>query len=197
MNLPNKLTLFRIILVPIFILLWVFPYSEFGISFYVFDIGSTSLSVLNIILLAVFLIASFTDYLDGHIARKHNLITTFGKFADPIADKLLVNTTLVMLCAKGMLPVVPVVLMICRDTIVDGCRMIAAQNGIIVAAGMMGKLKTVLQMITIGFALINNIPFELISLPMVTLLIWFTCLVSLASGYGYYKQVSKFIMQSI
>lgn len=197
MNLPNKLTIFRIILVPITMLVWLFPYTSFGISFKVFDIGSTSISLLNLIVLGLFVIASFTDMLDGKIARKNNLVTTFGKFADPIADKLLVNTMLIILCQKGMLPLVPVVFMILRDTVVDGCRMLAAQNGIVVAAGMMGKLKTVLQMITIVLVLLNNVPFELISLPVSTFMIWFTCLVSLASGYGYFKQVSKLIFQSI
>ena len=89
MNLPNKLTLFRIVLVPVILLVWLFPYGTFGISIPSFPVGPVSLSVLNIVVLVLFLIASFTDMLDGKIARKRNLITTFGKFADPIADKLL------------------------------------------------------------------------------------------------------------
>ena len=97
MNLPNKLTLFRIVLVPIILLVWLFPYGSFGINLMTFSIGSTSISVLNIIVLVLFLVASFTDMLDGQIARKRNLITTFGKFADPIADKLLVNSIFIVL----------------------------------------------------------------------------------------------------
>lgn len=197
MNLPNKLTMFRIVLVPIMMLVWLFPYASFGITFKVFDIGNTSVSTLNLIVLGIFVLASFTDMLDGKIARSRNLITTFGKFADPIADKLLVNTMLVILCSKGMLPAVPVVFMILRDTVVDGCRMLAAQNGVVVAAGMMGKLKTVLQMITIVIVLLNNIPFELVSIPMNDIMIWFTCLVSIASGLGYFRQVSSLIFKSI
>ena len=153
MNLPNKLTMFRIALVPILALVWLFPYDEFNISFISFEVGNTSVSLLNIIILLIFAIASFTDFLDGQIARKNNLVTTFGKFADPIADKLLVNVVLIIMVAKGMIPVVPVILMLARDTIVDGCRMIASQNGVVVAAGMLGKLKTVLQMITIIYHL--------------------------------------------
>lgn len=197
MNLPNKLTVIRIILVPLLVLVWLFPYHLLGVSFPIFEIGPVSLSLLNIIVLVIFGVASFTDYLDGHIARKNNLITTFGKFADPIADKLLVNTTLIILCYKGMIPVVPVILMLGRDTIVDGCRMIASQNGVVVAAGLMGKLKTVLQMIAIILSILNNLPFELIGIPMSSILIWFASFVSIISGYSYFSQLKQFIFKSM
>ena len=197
MNLPNKLTLFRIVLVPILALVWLFPYAEFDIYFLNLEVGNTSLSLLNIIVLVIFALASFTDFLDGHIARTHNLITTFGKFADPIADKLLVNVVLIIMAAKSMIPVVPVILMLARDTIVDGCRMIAAQNGVVVAAGFLGKLKTVLQMIAIILVLLNNLPFELVYLPMADIMIWFAALISVASGYAYFTQLKEYIFESI
>lgn len=197
MNLPNKLTMFRIVLIPIILLVWLFPYNQFGIYFINFYIGPISISLLNIIVLGLFIIASLTDALDGNIARKRNLITTFGKFADPIADKLLVNSILIVMAYKHMIPVVPVVLMIARDTIVDGCRMIASNNGVVVAAGILGKLKTVLQIVTICLVLINNIPFELFNLPVSTVLIWFTCFVSISSGYSYFSQLKKYIFESI
>ena len=197
MNLPNKLTVIRIILAPIMVLVWLFPYHLFGINLKVFSIGSVSLPLINIIVLVIFGLASFTDFLDGNIARKRNLITTFGKFADPIADKLLVNTTLIILVYKGAIPVVPVIIMLGRDIIVDGCRMIASQNGIVVAAGMLGKLKTVLQMLAIIVSLLNNLPFELYSLPINDLLIWFSALVSLLGGYSYFSQVKEYIFKSM
>ena len=197
MNLPNKLTLFRIVLVPVILLVWLFPYGSFGINLMTFSIGSTSLSVLNIIVLALFLIASFTDMLDGKIARKRNLITTFGKFADPIDDKLLVNSIFIVLVAKGAVPVIPVVIMLSRDTIVDCCRMLASQNGVVVAAGMMGKINTVMQMVTISFFLLNNLPFELFYFPMTTILIWMTAFISFASGYSYFKQLKSYIFESM
>lgn len=197
MNLPNKLTIFRIVLVPILCLVWLFPYSYFGINFGSISISYLTVSYLNIIVLAIFAIASFTDFLDGQIARKKNLITTFGKFADPIADKLLVNTMLILLAYKRMIPVVPCVLMICRDIVVDGCRMIAAQNGIVVSAGILGKLKTALQMITIIIVLINNIPFEFYNLPVDEIMIWFTAFVSLAGGYSYFMQLKEYIFKSM
>ena len=197
MNLPNKLTIFRIILVPIAILVYLFPYEQFGIHFASLEFGPTSISYLNLIVLGIFIIASFTDFLDGKIARKNNLITTFGKFADPIADKLLVNSLFIILSFKHIIPVIPVVLMLARDTVVDGCRMIAASNGVVVAAGILGKLKTVLQMITICLVLINNLPFELWSLPVSTFLVWFTTFVSIVSGYSYFSQLKKYIFESI
>ncbi|MDO4500049.1 MAG: CDP-diacylglycerol--glycerol-3-phosphate 3-phosphatidyltransferase [Erysipelotrichaceae bacterium] len=197
MNLPNKLTVIRIILVPFLVLVWLFPYHLFNVTFPTFVFGPVSLNLLNLIVLAIFAIASFTDFLDGNLARKNNLVTTFGKFADPIADKLLVNTTLIILCYKGIIPVVPVVIMLARDTIVDGCRMIASQNGVVVAAGILGKLKTVLQMVAIIVALLNNLPFELISLPVKDVLIWFASFISLLSGYSYFSQLKEFIFETM
>ena len=102
MNLPNKLTILRIVLVPIILFIWLFPYASFNITFPNLEIGNISLSYLNIIVLVLFCLASFTDYLDGNIARKKNLITTFGKFADPIADKLLTTSMFLILGYKHM-----------------------------------------------------------------------------------------------
>lgn len=196
MNLPNKLTVFRIMLVPVLVLVWLFPYEQFDIAFYQFNFGTTSISLLNIIVLVIFCIASFTDYLDGKIARKNNLITTFGKFADPIADKLLVNTMFIIFAYQRMIPVVPVVIMLARDTIVNGCRMIASKNGVVVSAGMLGKLKTVLQMFSIIFILLNNLPFELIGIPVSSFLLWFATLISVMSGYSYFVQLKEYIFES-
>ena len=197
MNLPNKLTLFRIALVPILCLVWLFPYEEFGIYFASISVGNVTISYLNLIVLFIFILASFTDFLDGNVARKQNIVTTFGKFADPIADKLLVNSMLIIMCHKHMIPLVCCILMIARDTIVDGCRMLAAQHGVVVSAGMLGKLKTVLQMTTISLILLNNFPFEIWYLPVDEVLIWFTTFVSIAGGYSYFMQVRKFIFESM
>ena len=197
MNLPNILTIFRIILVPVLALVWLFPYEQISLNIGYFDILGVSVSYLNIIVLVIFCVASFTDFLDGKIARKNNLVTTFGKFADPIADKLLVNMMLIILAYKRMIPLVPVVLMILRDIVVDGCRMIAAQNGVVVSAGILGKMKTALQMFTIIFVLLNNLPFEIWQLPISDVLIWFTSFISVAGGYSYFMQVKKYIFESM
>ncbi len=196
MNLPNKLTVFRIALVPIIVLVWLFPYEQFGIAFMAFYFDGISLSLLNVIVLGLFVLASFTDFLDGQIARKKDLITTFGKFADPIADKLLVNTLFILMAYDHYIPVVPVIIMLCRDTIVDGCRMIAARSGVVVAADILGKLKTVLQMLTIIFVLVNGLPFSLFDIPFADILLWFATLISVVSGYSYFIQMKEYIFES-
>jgi CDP-diacylglycerol--glycerol-3-phosphate 3-phosphatidyltransferase len=102
-----------------------------------------------------------------------------------------------MFASRGIISVVPVIIMVCRDTIVDGCRMAAANNGKVVAAGMMGKCKTVLQMVTVALVLLNNLPFELIGLPFTTILLWLAALVSAISGIQYFNQCKDDIMESI
>lgn len=196
MNLPNRLTLLRIVLIPVIILLWLFPYASFRIEPVIFQIGPVSLSAVNLITLAVYFAAAVTDALDGHIARSRNMMTTFGKFADPIADKLLTTSMFLLFAADGIIPVVPVIIMVGRDIVVDGCRMVAAANGKVVAAGMMGKLKTVLQMLTIALILLNNLPFELWGLPVSGIMLWFSAFVSFMSGVQYFNQMKEDIMES-
>ena len=196
MNLPNRLTIMRIVMIPIIILIYLFPYSAVGIDPIVFNVGGVELSIINLIVLFFYILAAVTDALDGHIARSRNLITTFGKFADPIADKLLTTSMFLLFSARGIIPVVPVIIMVARDTIVDGCRMVAATNGKVVAAGMMGKIKTVLQMVTVAVVLLNNIPFEWIGLPVSEILLWFAAFVSMVSGIQYFNQTKEDILES-
>ena len=193
MNLPNKLSCFRMILVPIVVIVWLLPLSLFP----VFNIGEVVLSLRNIIALIIFAIASFTDYLDGHIARKNNLITSFGKFIDPIADKLLTTTMFILFLADGMIFSVPVILMIARDIIVDGLRMNTAAKGVVVAAGILGKIKTVLQMFTIILILLNNLPFALIGIPVSNIMLWASAIVSVVSGIDYFNKMKEHILESM
>ena len=132
MNLPNKLTMFRVILIPVFII--------------VLMAGVFSDPLNRYIGVAVFCIASFTDYLDGNIARKYNLVTNFGKFMDPLADKLLVSSALICMIELGMLPAWIVIIIISREFIITGFRLIAVENGVVIAASWWGKIKTVMQM---------------------------------------------------
>lgn len=139
MNLPNKLTLLRVFLIPVFVflLLWSeIPYN-------------------NYIALAVFVVACITDALDGHIARKNNLISNFGKFMDPIADKLLVCSALICFVYMKSIPVWIVIVIISREFIISGFRLIASDNGIVLAASIWGKFKTVAQMIMSILLIIN------------------------------------------
>jgi len=140
MNLPNKLTLLRFLLVPVFM---VFMYIDNPYSY--------------LIGLIVFAVASFTDFLDGSIARKYNMVTDFGKFMDPLADKLLTTVALIYLCLNGMCHEVVICIVLAREFAVSGIRLIAAANPAgskVIAAGMMGKMKTVLQMFASIFGLL-------------------------------------------
>ena len=142
MNLPNKLTLFRVILIPFFVFFLLAPYfTGYG----------------NYIAVAVFIVASITDFLDGHIARKRNLVTTFGKFMDPLADKLLVCSALICLIELDRLPAWIVIIIIAREFIISGFRLIASDNGVVIAASYWGKFKTTFQMLMV-IVLILDIP---------------------------------------
>ena len=131
MNLPNKLTIFRVILIPFFVV------------FMLFDITGAA---DKWIALVIFCVASLTDMLDGKIARKYNLVTNFGKFMDPLADKLLVCTALICLTSMDRLNVIVVLVIIAREFIISGFRLVASDNGIVIAASYWGKFKTVSQM---------------------------------------------------
>ena len=196
MNLPNRLTMVRIILIPLIVLIFMFPFAQFNISVGQMTFGAVTLTYRNIVVLALFAFASFTDFLDGYIARKHNLVTSFGKFADPIADKLLVNTMFILFAWQGIVPVVAVLLMLWRDTAVDGIRMIANGKGRVMAAGYLGKIKTVSQMFTIIFILLNNLPFELYNLPVTSLMIWFSTFISVISGISYFLQAKDLLLET-
>lgn len=139
MNLPNKLTLLRMIMVPFFV---------------AFMLLSDTTESFKWIALVLFIVASLTDMLDGKIARKYNLVTNFGKFMDPLADKLLVCSALIGLTELGMIPAWMTIIIIAREFIISGFRLIAAEQGIVIAAGMWGKLKTVCQMVMICVMLV-------------------------------------------
>lgn len=142
MNLPNKLTILRVILIPFFVV------------FMLFDITGAA---DKWIALVIFCVASLTDMLDGKIARKYNLVTNFGKFMDPLADKLLVCSAMICLIEKGQLAAWIVIIIIAREFIISGFRLVAADNGIVIAASYWGKFKTVFQMLMV-IVLILNIP---------------------------------------
>ena len=143
MNLPNRLTMFRVLLIPVFVVLLML---ENYLPYY------------NFIALAVFAAASFTDFLDGHIARKYNLVTTFGKFMDPLADKILVSTALILLIEFDKIPAVVVAIILAREFIISGFRLIACDKGIVLAAGYLGKIKTFIQMLMCCFMLFTADP---------------------------------------
>ena len=197
MNLPNKLTVIRVLLVPLLILVYMFPYDTTGINVPVYHILDTDISLVNIIILVIFIVASITDYFDGRIARSKKLITTFGKFADPIADKLLVNTIFLLLASDGKINIIIPIIMISRDTIVDAIKMSAASKQVVVAASKLGKLKTVSQMIALCFLLVNNFPFSVLGIDLATILAWIATVISVISGIDYFIKNREMLMETI
>lgn len=150
MNLPNKLTILRIVIVPFFVIALTIEAIPFG----------------KWIALGLFIVASLTDFLDGYIARKHNLITDFGKFADPLADKLLVCSALICLLGLQKINVYVVLIIISRDFIISGFRLIAASKGVVIAAEWFGKVKTALQMVMIPFIIADIKIFTIVTIVL-------------------------------
>lgn len=165
MNLPNKLTLMRVIMIPFFIVFLLVPITPYN----------------NWIALAIFILASLTDFLDGYIARKNNLVTNFGKFMDPLADKLLVCSALICLVELDRIAAWMVILIIAREFIISGFRLIASDNGVVIAASYWGKFKTVFQMIAVCL-LIADIP----ALGVVTqIVLWIAVILTVVSLVDY------------
>lgn len=153
MNLPNKLTVFRVILIVPFVILLLGNYHGWGWFTAVFG---GIMEYVDYIALAIFVIASLTDLADGKIARKYNLVTNFGKFMDPLADKLLVCAALIALTEMGRIPAWVVIIIISREFIISGFRLIASDNHVVIAASYWGKFKTTFQMVMICLMLVNN-----------------------------------------
>lgn len=195
MNLPNKLTIFRICLVPIMVLI---PF--FNIQGTLFDVPYTYW-IINLI----FIVASYTDHLDGKIARKHNIITTFGKFLDPLADKILVLSAMLILVEFGKLPAWIPIIVLAREFMVSGYRLLAIEkNGKVIAASFWGKLKTVTQMIAIILAFIDINKFgafineklsgfSLVLNILATLFMFISVIATIFSGWDYLKDSKELL----
>jgi len=183
MNVPNKITLSRILLIPIFIILLSIPF-DWGI----WNIGNAELPVSHFAAALLFIIASATDWVDGHYARKYNLVTNLGKFLDPLADKLLVSSALILLIEMGLAPAWVVIIIISREFAVTGLRLVAAGEGIVLAAGNMGKIKTATQMIAIAVLLLHNFPFSFIGFPFGTIMLYIALFFTVLSGLDYFTK---------
>lgn len=165
MNLPNKLTMFRVILIPFFVV------------FLLIDITSVD----KWIALGIFIIASLTDLLDGKIARKYNLVTNFGKFMDPLADKLLVCSALICLVALEKIPAWMVIVIIAREFIISGFRLVASDNGVVIAASYWGKFKTTFQMVMICLMIADVEALRLVT----TIVMWAALILTVVSLIDY------------
>lgn len=168
MNLANKITLIRVLLVPIFM---VVLYLDYTYATY--------------IAAAIFAIAALTDTLDGYIARSRNLVTNFGKFVDPLADKVLVAAALISLVEFGKVPAWVVIIIITREFTITGFRILAASEGVTIAASSLGKIKTVTQLVAIISILINNFPFNLINFPFDMVMLYISLFFTVLSGIDY------------
>jgi CDP-diacylglycerol--glycerol-3-phosphate 3-phosphatidyltransferase len=202
MNLPTKITITRIFAITLMII------ALFVMSFFHFDtpkLGNTNINLVFLILCVFFLLASFTDFIDGYLARKNNQVTDLGKFLDPVADKLLVNSMVIFLIAPTLFAPYAseqiltfnmwcAIILIGRDIVVDALRFIAAQKKIVIAANIFGKAKTVLQMVAITFVLLNGFPFNYFDagwpagLHITDFIVYIATAVSLLSGIIYVIQ---------
>ena len=194
MNLPNKLTMVRIFMTFLIILILLFPFSAMCIDIMPLFINeSLTVDIRYPIAGVLFILASVTDFIDGYIARSRNLITDFGKTMDAIADKILVNSVLIILCAQGFVhPIIPVVVIV-RDTIVDSIKMVAGSKGNVVAAIKTGKFKTASLMIGIVLTLFYNLPFELWNIHVSDFLLIVAAVLSIISGIQYFTMNKKYI----
>ena len=208
MKLPTKITFTRIIMIAVMILtLFILNVVNTINGWQTFELGNTGINLVFLILFVFFAIASYTDHLDGHLARKNNQVTDLGKFLDPVADKLLVNSLVIFLAAPSVFArYVPngdtvvtfnvwcVILLVTRDIVVDALRFIAASKGKVIAANIFGKLKTVLEMVAIGVVLLNGFPFRYFDanwpagLHIADMFVYLATIASVVSGVIYVYQ---------
>lgn len=193
MNLPNKITIGRIILSVLILIMLLVPWYSLGFEWPEYLIGNVTVNIKYVIVGVLFLIASLSDFLDGYLARKNNMVTDFGKVADAIADKILVNGLLIILAYERIISVIIPVVIITRDIVVDSCKMISGNKGKVVAASILGKLKTICMMCGVTLILFYNLPFELISFPLADIFLIVATLLSVISGCQYYYNSREFL----
>jgi CDP-diacylglycerol--glycerol-3-phosphate 3-phosphatidyltransferase len=183
MNLPNKITLSRIFLIPLFMIVMLVPLHWGQIH-----LLWTVLPVTHLVGALIFILASTTDWIDGHIARKYNMVTNMGKFLDPLADKLLVSAAFIVLVELNYAASWIVIVIISREFAVTGLRLLLAGEGEVVAANMLGKIKTWTQIIAISALLLHNIIFEAIHFQFDQLALWVAMIFTIWSGWDYFAK---------
>ncbi|CAH0346116.1 CDP-diacylglycerol--glycerol-3-phosphate 3-phosphatidyltransferase [Bacillus sp. CECT 9360] len=191
MNLPNKITVLRILLIPLFLIIMLVPF-----NWGEWTIAGSSLPVAHFWGALLFIVASTTDWIDGYYARKLNLVTNLGKFLDPLADKLLVSAALIVLVDLDLVYNQSwiVIAIISREFAVTGLRLVLAGTGEVVAANNLGKIKTWAQIVAISALLLHNLPFSLISVPFANIALWIALFFTIWSGWDYFaknKEVFK------
>ena len=194
MNTANKITISRVILAIAIMILLLFPFEDLGLDFPSYVIGGKVYVELKYIIAGfMFVVASLTDFLDGYVARKYDMVTDFGKMVDAISDKMLTNSLLVILASSGMVSPVIAVIIIVRDFAVDSMKMIVGNKGHAVAAIYSAKCKTATLMIGLALTLFYNLPFELIGVRVSDVFLILSAIFALVSAFKYYVMASKYI----
>ncbi|MDR7076253.1 CDP-diacylglycerol--glycerol-3-phosphate 3-phosphatidyltransferase [Neobacillus niacini] len=183
MNVPNKITVSRILLIPLFLIIMLVPF-DWGIM----HLLGADLPVTHFVGALIFIFAASTDWVDGYYARKYNLVTNMGKFLDPLADKLLVSAALVVLVELGFAASWIVIAIISREFAVTGLRLLLVEGGEVVAANMLGKIKTWAQIVAISALLLHNIIFEMIGFPFADIALWVALIFTIWSGWDYFAK---------
>ena len=181
MYLPNKLTALRILMIPLFMIITLFPFDWGTLA-----VAQSQIAVNQLIGAIIFAIASFTDWLDGYIARRDGLVTNFGKFADPLADKMLVATAMIVLVGQGLAPSWVVSIIISRELAVTGLRLLLVKEGEVMAAAWPGKIKTATQMVAIILLFLDNFPFQAIGIPVADIMLYLCLVFTIYSGVDYF-----------
>ena len=193
MNLANKITLSRVVLSIVIMILLLFPFDMVGVDLPTYKISTGVIEIKYIVAGVLFIIASLTDFVDGRVARKYNMVTDFGKMVDAISDKMLTNSLLIILSANGMIHPVFALIFIMRDTIVDAIKMIIGNKGKAVAAIGVAKWKTATLMLGLVFTLFYNLPFELIGIRVSDVLLIISSFLCVVSGFKYYIMAKPYI----
>lgn len=192
MNLPNQLTVLRVLLIPVFVaVLAINP--DWG----QWDVLGAELPVSHFVAAMIFSVAAITDWLDGYLARKNKLVTNFGKFMDPLADKMLVAAALVYLVELEFVAAWVVVIILCREFAVTGLRLVASDEGLVLAAGNSGKAKTWVQLTSIIAFLLHDIGFALLNIPFAEITMWLALVLTIYSGVEYFSKNIKLITKSM
>ena len=200
MNLPNKITCVRLVLSVIVLLILLFPWRDVNVEWPVYSVlGVENVNLKYIIAGVLFMIASVTDFLDGYIARKYNMVTDFGKVMDAIADKVLVNGVLIILAYDKFIPLLVPVIIITRDIVVDSIKMASGSKGRVVAASWPGKIKTMCMMIGVTLTFFYNMPFAFIGngIRIADIFVYVATIMSIVSGCQYYLVNKDFIFSEI
>ena len=191
MNIPNRISMARIFLTILIIFFCLFPFYAVNITIPKYNVGGIIVDLRYIISGVIFIIAALSDFIDGKLARRNNWVTDTGKMPDSIADNVLVNSVLVIFASNGFIHPIIAVIYIFRDEVVNALRMHAAKNGVIVPAGMSGKIKTFAMMIGLSLMFFYNLPFELINIRIDEFLVYFATIMSIVSGIEYYSNIMK------